>query len=221
MKTHMHVTVTLATKNIKGLVHDSSKRKMHEAGIEDALVDMASMLRGDLNIIDGIIGSEGRAPSWGESKPMGLILAGQDPIALDTVGAEVMCIDSTKIGYLQKAARQGIGIADLNNIIVVGEKIEDVKDPFELPPSGLLDAVDSVEVINRDACSGCMAWLSAAISQFYKDGNTAALLDSLLKGIQDNKKNSIKKVYLNDKNISPYQEYNHCQETHEPCVIIY
>lgn len=52
-----------------------------------------------------------------------------------------------------------------------------------------------------------------------KDGNTAALLDSLLKGIQDNKKNSIKKVYLNDKDISPCQECNHCQETHEPCII--
>lgn len=182
MKTHMHVTVTLATKNIKGLIHDSSKRKMHEAGIEDALVDMAGVLRGDLNIIDGIIGSEGRAPSWGESKPMGLILAGEDPIALDTVCSKVMCIDSTKIGYLQKAARRGIGIADLNNITVVGEKIEDVKDPFELPPSGLLDAVDSVEVINKDACSGCMAWLSAAISQFYDE---FLKLDEILKKKND------------------------------------
>jgi uncharacterized protein (DUF362 family) len=65
MKTHMHVKVTLATKNIKGLIHDTSKRKMHEAGIGDAIVDMAKILRGDLNIIDGIVGSEGRAPSWG------------------------------------------------------------------------------------------------------------------------------------------------------------
>ena len=95
MKTHMHVKVTLATKNMKGLVHDSSKRKMHEAGVEMAIVDMAKVLRADLNIIDGIVGSEGRAPSWGVPKPMGLILAGADPIALDVVCSEVMGIDST------------------------------------------------------------------------------------------------------------------------------
>ena len=169
MKTHMHVQVTLATKNMKGLLHDSSKRKMHEAGIEDALVDMVKILRGDLNIIDGIIGSEGRAPSWGVPKPMGLIFAGQDPIAVDVVCSEVMCIDSQKIEYLQKAGQEGIGRANLSQIEVLGEKIQDVKDPFEPPPTGLLDQVDSIEVFHKDACSGCMAWLSATFSQYYEE----------------------------------------------------
>jgi uncharacterized protein (DUF362 family) len=167
MKTHMHVQVTLATKNMKGLIHDRSKRRMHEAGIEKALVDFASVLRGDLNIIDGITGSEGRAPSWGVPKPMGLIFAGADPIALDVVCSEVMCIDPKEIEYLQKAGEKGIGIADLSQIEVLGEKIEDVRDAFEPPPTGLLDQVDSVDVYDKDACSGCMAWLSAAISQYY------------------------------------------------------
>lgn len=178
MKTHMMVKVTLATKNVKGLLHDTSKRKMHEAGIEKALVDMARALRGDLNIIDGIIGSEGRAPSWGVAKPMGLILAGADPIALDVVCSEVMCIDSKGIEYLQKAGQEGIGVAGLSQIEVLGEKIQDVKDAFEPPPTGLLDTVDSIDVYDRDACSGCMAWLSASISQFY---NEFLELDKILK----------------------------------------
>ena len=169
MKTHMHVKVTLATKNVKGLLHDLSKRKMHEAGIEEALVDLAGALRCDLNILDGIIGSEGRAPSWGVPKPMGLILAGADPIALDVVASEIMCIDPKGIGYLAKAGEKGFGIADLEQINVVGEKIENVKSPFELPPTGLLDAVDSIDIYDKDACSGCMAWLSATISQFYDE----------------------------------------------------
>ena len=169
MKTHMMVKVSLATKNIKGLLHDASKRKMHEAGIEKALVDLARVFRGDLNIIDGIIGSEGRAPSWGVPKPMGLIFAGADPIALDVVCSEVMCIDSKEIEYLQKAGQEGIGQADLSQIEVLGEKIQDVKDAFEPPPSGLLDKIDSIEVFEKDACSGCMAWLSASISQFYDE----------------------------------------------------
>lgn len=178
MKTHMHVKVTLATKNMKGLVHDSSKRRMHEAGVERALVDMAKVLRAPLNIIDGIVGSEGRAPSWGLPKPMGLILAGADPIALDVVCTEVMGIDSAQIDYLQWAAKDGIGVADLEHIEVLGESIEDVRDEFGLPPTGLLDAVDSVIVIDKDACSGCMAWLSAAISQYYAEFEE---LDRILK----------------------------------------
>jgi len=169
MKTHMHVKVTLATKNIKGLLHDLSKRKMHEAGIEDALVDLARVLRGDLNIIDGIVGSEGRAPSWGVPKPMGLILAGADPIALDVVTSAVMCIDPEEIEYLNKAGQEGIGVADIDQIQVLGEKIDDVKSPFELPPTGLLDTVDSIDVYDIEACTGCMAWLSASISQFHDE----------------------------------------------------
>jgi hypothetical protein len=78
-----------------------------------------------------------------------------------------MCIDSKGIEYLQKAGEKGIGTADLSQIEVLGEKIEDVSDAFEPPPTGLLDQVDSVDVYDRDACSGCMAWLSAAISQYY------------------------------------------------------
>jgi uncharacterized protein (DUF362 family) len=183
MKTHMHVKVTLATKNIKGLIHDTSKRKMHEAGIGDAIVDMARIFRGDLNIIDGIVGSEGRAPSWGVPKPMGLIFAGADPIALDVVCSEVMCIDSKEIEYLQKAGQEGVGVADLSQIEVLGEKIEDVRDRFEPPPSGLLDNVDSIEMYDRDACSGCMAWLSASISQYL---NEFLELDDVLK--KDNKR---------------------------------
>ena len=100
---------------------------------------------------------------------MGLILAGADPIALDVVCSEVMGIDSTQICYLQEAAAKGLGIADLEKIEVRGERIEDVRDTFELPPTGLLDAVDCIDVIDRDACSGCMAWLSAAISQYYDE----------------------------------------------------
>lgn len=169
MKTHMHVKVTLATKNLKGLLHDQSKRKMHEVGLEDAIVDYARVLHADLNIIDGIVGSEGRAPSWGVPKPMGLILAGADPIALDVVCSEVMCIDSNEIGYLNKAGKEGIGVADLDQIEVLGEQIQDVKSPFELPPTGLLDTVDNIDVLEMDACTGCLAWLSASISQFYDE----------------------------------------------------
>lgn len=169
MKTHMHVKVTLATKNVKGLLHDLSKRKMHEAGIEDALVDLARVLRADLNILDGIVGSEGRAPSWGVPKPMGLILAGADPIALDVVASEIMDIDPKEIAYLNRSGKEGIGVADLGKIEVLGEKIEDVKSAFELPPTGLLDSVDNIDVYDKDACTGCMAWLSAAISQFYDE----------------------------------------------------
>ena len=183
MKTHMHVQVTLATKNMKGLVHDASKRKMHEAGIEKALVDFARVFRGDLNIIDGTTGSEGRAPSWGVPKPMGLIMAGADPIALDVVCSEVMGIDSKKIEYLQKAGQEAIGVAALSHIDVLGQRIEDVTDPFEPAPTGLLDTVDSVDVYDKDACSGCMAWLSAAISQFYGE---FLELDKILK--KDNEK---------------------------------
>ena len=55
------------------------------------------------SIVDGIIGMDGNGPVAGSPKPMGLILAGMDPVAVDTVAATVMGFDYRKINLLSRA----------------------------------------------------------------------------------------------------------------------
>jgi len=47
---------------------------------------------------------EGNGPIQGVPKPMGVLVAGADPVAVDATCCRLMRIDPTRIGYLRLAA---------------------------------------------------------------------------------------------------------------------
>jgi hypothetical protein len=51
-------------------------------------------------LVDGIIGMEGNGPLRGSSKPAGVVMAGDDPLALDVVAATLMGFDWRRIRLL-------------------------------------------------------------------------------------------------------------------------
>lgn len=55
-------------------------------------------------LVDGIIAMEGNGPLRGVPKPCGVIMAGDDPLALDVVAASLMGFDWRKIRLLKGAA---------------------------------------------------------------------------------------------------------------------
>jgi uncharacterized protein (DUF362 family) len=83
----------------------------------------------DLNILDGIIASEGREIR--KPKEMDLIMASTDAVALDTIACRVMGINPLNVEHIYKAGYYGVGENVERNIQVVGEKVEDVRDRFE------------------------------------------------------------------------------------------
>lgn len=56
-----------------------------------------------LSIIDGIVGGEGQSPLHPTGKKCGLLLAGEDPVALDTIATYLMGFDPQKIPSLKRA----------------------------------------------------------------------------------------------------------------------
>ncbi|MGD0423246.1 MAG: DUF362 domain-containing protein [Candidatus Bathyarchaeia archaeon] len=126
LKTHSMAVTTLAMKNCmgcilpKGIMHSSLHKK---------IADLAGLINPRLSVIDGIIGAEGNEVS-GDPVPMGLIIAGTDYVAVDTVGSAVMGYSAKECEYLQYAAQKGLGTCDLSGIDVVGASIEDVKRKF-------------------------------------------------------------------------------------------
>ncbi len=80
-------------------------------------------------IIDGIIGSNG----WelgGKSIKMDLIIAGEDPVAVDRVGSAVMGFGLDKVKYLKFGAEKHLGIANIDQIEIIGSPISDVYVKF-------------------------------------------------------------------------------------------
>ncbi|MEM3770019.1 MAG: DUF362 domain-containing protein [Candidatus Bathyarchaeia archaeon] len=132
LKLHRLATVTLGIKNMMGAL--ASKGSMHNGRLHANIVDLTSVLKPSLTVIDGIIAGEGHETS-GNPVKMDLVIAGADPVAVDTVGAAVMGVSPTKVKHLVLAEKKGLGTCRLENIEVVGEPIERVKRKFHRPIS--------------------------------------------------------------------------------------
>ena len=130
LKTHAQVKVSLGIKNLKGLLNVASRKKCHNADSEKDLDYMVSclpkLLPPSATVIDGIYTIE-RGPSFdGKPRKSDLIIASSNPVAADMVGAKVLGHDSCDIPYLvQAAVNQGVA-TDFSDIVITGEKIEDV-----------------------------------------------------------------------------------------------
>jgi len=129
LKTHMSTTVTLGMKNMFGLLPDKFKGKYHAKGISKVLVDVNTALKSVLTVIDGFVGMEGRGPSDGTPVKMDLIIAGKDPVATDATGARIMGFDPHEISHIRKANEKGLG--NIDDIQVLGEKLENVARTFQ------------------------------------------------------------------------------------------
>ncbi|MEM2130679.1 MAG: DUF362 domain-containing protein, partial [Candidatus Bathyarchaeia archaeon] len=88
LKTHENTGVTLGMKNMFGLLPEKFKGKYHLKGISKVIVDINTVLKPALTVIDGFIGMEGKGPIHGTPVQMNLIIAGTDPVATDAVACQ-------------------------------------------------------------------------------------------------------------------------------------
>jgi len=129
MKTHMATKVTLGMKNMFGLLPDKMKFKYHAKGISKVIVDINTVLKPNLVVVDGFIAMEGKGPTDGSPVKMDLIIAGTDALATDATCARIMELDPHEISHIRTAAQKGLG--NIDEIEIVGSKIQDVKRPFK------------------------------------------------------------------------------------------
>jgi uncharacterized protein (DUF362 family) len=128
LKTHVNTGVTLGMKNMFGLLPDKFKGKYHLKGISKVVVDINTVLRPALTIIDGFVGMEGRGPADGTPVQMNLIIAGTDPVATDATACRIMDVNPFDISHIRKAYEKGLGSSEAQ---IVGEKLETVKRAFK------------------------------------------------------------------------------------------
>ena len=127
LKLHRIAGVTLSLKNMMGAL--ASKGSMHTGSLSENIVDLASILRPSISVVDGMIAGEGHETS-GNPVKMNLVIAGIDPVAVDAVGAGVMGISPTDVKHLVLAEKQGLGTCNLEKIAVLGEPIDKVRRRF-------------------------------------------------------------------------------------------
>jgi len=147
-KTHDLMTLTGAIKNLFGLIPGLYKTELHKRALnaEDfskVLVDIYSIARPTLSIVDGIVAMEGDGPaSGGQLRNLGLIFASSDAVALDSVLSIIMGLKPEDILSTKEANRQGLGKMRLDDIDVTGERLENlVVSDYKLPRVSVLNRV--------------------------------------------------------------------------------
>jgi len=113
LKTHGLTGYTGAIKNMFGTIPGKTKSALHHHGrtvenFSKILVDIYQALPASLTVMDAIVGMEGRGPTHGKPRELGLILSSQNGAALDYVAAQTIGYDPLEIDMIKIAKERGL-----------------------------------------------------------------------------------------------------------------
>jgi uncharacterized protein (DUF362 family)/Pyruvate/2-oxoacid:ferredoxin oxidoreductase delta subunit len=198
LKTHSLTTLTLAVKNLLGCVPGTRKAEWHfktyQGGRDyftQLLLDLYTLVNPVLNIIDGVMAMEGMGPGFGKPRHVGLLIAGADGVAVDRIASEAVNVPPESVSVLQMALQKGYGRAELKDIKIVGERLEEVRvsdfklppaaDPFQKMPKMLLQFLKTYltnhPVIIQDLCEVCSLCLKACPMKCITRGKNLMKMD--------------------------------------------
>ncbi len=147
IKTEGHVLVTLSIKNLFGVIQRAKKKTLHKR-LNEVLPYLAKAVRNDLIVVDGVVAMEGNGPLIGTPRELGVVVAGMNPVSVDSMCARLMGFDPYEIKHLVRAQEMGVGEIDLDGIEVVGDDWKRFVHDFERPYS-LMATLKSVKTIGK------------------------------------------------------------------------
>lgn len=173
MKTHGLVRFTGAVKNQFGCIPGMLKPQFHVKLADPyrfatMLVDINTLVRPRLFIMDGIMAMEGNGPRNGKPRPMNVLLFSTDPIALDSIACKMINLNPEFVPTSRPGEQSGLGTYHYENIEVLGDDLQSfitrdfqvVRRPPTAATSGRLrsflkNQVTSRPVIEQSKCTAC------------------------------------------------------------------
>lgn len=170
MKHHGLCNVTLGLKNMWGVIGPTQRQVGHRNSLNWTLAELNKIVGVRLTVMDGLMGI-----GYREAFPLGLIIAGDDPVATDAIACIRMGFDPMKIEHIRYAHELGVGEINPERVELIGMPLEQlIKDGkaarkmFVMPltkPSRLLKPAKNIRLVQGDVCSGCEKKLSIAIKK--------------------------------------------------------
>jgi len=172
-KTHGLVRFTGAVKNQFGCVPGLLKSQYHVKlpdpyDFATMLVDLNTLIKPRLHIMDGIVAMEGNGPRGGKLKRLNVLLLSNDPVALDATACRIACLDPEIVPTSKPGEKAGLGTYHIENIELIGGALESFVDrSFEInrtpPMSGsggrfrvfLKNRITQRPVIDKAKCTCC------------------------------------------------------------------
>lgn len=163
IKTHSLMIMTLATKIMYGVVPGLTKAKYHSTNMRrdsfaEMLVDLLSVTKVDLIVMDGIIGMEGNGPGNGTPVDLGVMFASVDPIAMDLSICSMLGIEPVGIPLLKIANLRGMFPSKINYPLLSVDDV--IYEGFKLPSTAGY-ALTGKKMPKRspvvdENCNGCL-----------------------------------------------------------------
>lgn len=134
IKTCVHTLVTLAIKNLFGVLQRAKKDTLHRH-LDEILPYLVKVIQHDLIVVDGVTAMEGNGPIIGTPKNLGVVVAGTNPVAVDAICTAIMGFSPLEVRHLVRANKMGLGEISPDRIEVLGEDWKDISQVFERPYS--------------------------------------------------------------------------------------
>lgn len=132
LKTHNFTLFTGAIKNLYGCIPGFHKKELHRLAprpqdFARLMIDIFSIIKPSLAVMDGIVGMEGDGPQAGLPREIGVVLASRDFVALDAVASYIIGYDPFDIDITRIAAERGLGKGRLDEIEIRGVSLDEMR----------------------------------------------------------------------------------------------
>jgi uncharacterized protein (DUF362 family)/NAD-dependent dihydropyrimidine dehydrogenase PreA subunit len=199
IKTHGLTRLTGAVKNLFGCVAGLRKGELHfrlqHADIfQEMLIDLALTIKPIMTIVDGVMAMEGNGPRNGNLRPMGLIMAGTNPFAVDGTIARLIGLSPSAVPLLALAQKRGISGLTEAEIELRGDQLEEfIIADFKVPPASTRISFPVPELVTeffrrfvsprpiiKTNCRQCGICLQACPAQVITKGEHSMVIDDRL-----------------------------------------
>jgi ferredoxin len=107
-------------------------RYPNPADFADMLVDLDEFWKPRLHIVDAVLTMEGNGPTVGTPRPMGCLLAGENPHKLDLLCAKLTGMDPATVPTLAAARARGLCPASVEELELEGPWQDFVAPDFQI-----------------------------------------------------------------------------------------
>jgi uncharacterized protein (DUF362 family) len=136
LKSHTWTQITAALKNLMGLQDDRHRLIDHDYLLEHKIADLQEIIQPKFIAVDAIVAGEMKMLTP-EPYPLGAILMGTNPVAVDAVACHIIGFDPLDVAHLRLSHERGYGPIDMAEIELGSDfplaEIQKIAAKFRVP----------------------------------------------------------------------------------------
>ena len=151
------------------MLRQADRLLYHDHRLHRKLADLFRVRPPDLVIADCITAGEGQGPIMVEPVPLGLLLGGDNAVAVDLVACRLAGYDPTEIEYLRLLMDAGYGPRGLEDVEVDGGDLLSRARDFRQPQASLAGLSPQLKILHgsESHCPwGCAGLVRGAVDAY-------------------------------------------------------